>query len=257
MAARDAGRGHGSLDTRAGADEALSGPAVEVHQDRRGWSPRRACSPCCWPIGWLPRGGPPSRGPRHGRDRRPRDRWCRRSRSHAPTGRRARTAPPTTTRRASATKMLACGRYTSWRSRSAASSGLATMLHSRHRVAQGDETIDVGDTGGSDQVFHAEGSYLAGRRPSPLDRGSDPWSAPGPRASSGRRREALTTRQMTRGSGAADRYCIRDADAYDTASLRRSPARRPSSDHRPPPSRTDRSPPSTTWEGTVERCRRA
>jgi hypothetical protein len=39
------------------------------------------------------------------------------------------------------------------------------------RVAQCDETIDVGDTGYSDQVFHAEGSYLAGRRPLPLARG--------------------------------------------------------------------------------------
>ena len=39
------------------------------------------------------------------------------------------------------------------------------------RVAQCDETIDIGDTGYSDQVFHAEGSYLAGRRPLPLARG--------------------------------------------------------------------------------------
>ena len=46
-------------------------------------------------------------------------------------------------------------------------------------AAEGDETIDIRDTGGSDQVFHAEGSYLAGRRPSPLDRGgTDPWSGP-------------------------------------------------------------------------------
>ena len=36
---------------------------------------------------------------------------------------------------------------------------------------KGDEPIDIRDTGGSDQVFHAEGLHLAGRRPSPLDRG--------------------------------------------------------------------------------------
>ena len=46
--------------------------------------------------------------------------------------------------------------------------------HTKVRVAQCDETIDIGDTGCSDQVFHAEGSYLAGRRPSPLDRGVRP-----------------------------------------------------------------------------------
>ena len=47
-------------------------------------------------------------------------------------------------------------------------------------VAQGDETIDIGDTGCSDQVFHAEGSYLAGRRPLPLARGPPtPGSVPG------------------------------------------------------------------------------
>jgi hypothetical protein len=38
-------------------------------------------------------------------------------------------------------------------------------------AAKGDETIDIRDTRDSDQVFHAEASYLAGRRPSPLDRG--------------------------------------------------------------------------------------
>ena len=46
-------------------------------------------------------------------------------------------------------------------------------------AAKGDDPIDIRDTGGSDQVFHAEGSYLAGRRPSPLDRGpSDLGSVP-------------------------------------------------------------------------------
>ena len=68
------------------------------------------------------------------------------------------------------------------------------MVDPKVAVAQGDETIDVRDTGGSDQVFHAEGSYLAGRRPSPLDRGPDPESD---------RRPATVALASARGAGDA------------------------------------------------------
>ncbi len=40
-----------------------------------------------------------------------------------------------------------------------------TTIHANVIAAQGDESIDSRHTGCSDQVFHAEGSYLAGRRP--------------------------------------------------------------------------------------------
>ena len=39
-------------------------------------------------------------------------------------------------------------------------------------IAQGDDPVDIGDTGCSDQVFHADGSYLAGLAARPLDRSS-------------------------------------------------------------------------------------
>ena len=96
-------------------------------------------------------------------------------------------------------------------------------------VAQRDETIDIRDTGGSDQVFHAEGSHLAGRRPLPLDRGrSDRGPGPaGPRSrASMRARHALARcGEGMRPTGVA----FGSPSAYDTASLRRSPARRSSS----------------------------
>ena len=40
-------------------------------------------------------------------------------------------------------------------------------------IAQGDDAVDVGDTGCSDQVFHADGSYLAGLAIRTLDRSSN------------------------------------------------------------------------------------
>jgi hypothetical protein len=39
-------------------------------------------------------------------------------------------------------------------------------------IAQGDDAVDIGDTGCSDQVFHADGSYLAGLAVRSLDRSS-------------------------------------------------------------------------------------
>ena len=100
------------------------------------------------------------------------------------------------------------------------------------RVAQRDETIDIRDTGGSDQVFHAEGRYLAGRRPSPLDRGSFR-----PEVGTGAR-DPFAVVHRARSRGAADRYCNQVAGAYDTASFRRPPARRSDTVLRPRPSRT-------------------
>ena len=97
----------------------------------------------------------------------------------ATEGRRARTAPPTTS---AGSRRRRC-----WPAagRRAAGADRRHRAGSRHgptkvSVAQGDETIDIRDTGGSDQVFHAEGSHLAGRRPLPLDRGRPtPGSVPG------------------------------------------------------------------------------
>ena len=40
------------------------------------------------------------------------------------------------------------------------------------RAAKGDEPIDIRDTGCSDQVFHADGSYLAGLAVRSFDRSS-------------------------------------------------------------------------------------
>jgi len=54
-------------------------------------------------------------------------------------------------------------------------------IHTKVHVAERDETIDIRDTGCSDQVFHAEGSNLAGRRPYPSTGDSDPGSAPAAR----------------------------------------------------------------------------
>src|SRR5262245_35548231 len=134
-------------------------------------------------------------------------------------GRSARTAPPTTTRCASATKMLACGRYTSWRRRSAAARGLvsdaplsppslsATSLSmSVTRAARTRYSTPAGlpqRVGRPNQETERELT----------DRGHDC-----------RHPQAVARRRCL---GAAERCCIRFADAYDTASLRRPPARRP------------------------------
>src|SRR5687767_4842301 len=106
-------------------------------------------------------------------------------------------------------------------------------------VAHRDETIDIGDTGCSDQVFHAEGSYLAGRR-TVAHRLGPFWPPAGtvrPADPADGEREARDTREA-HGGGAADRYCIRFAGGYDTASFRRSPARRPNTVLHRCPSRT-------------------
>ncbi len=46
-------------------------------------------------------------------------------------------------------------------------------------LAQGDESIDVRHAGGSDQVFHAEGSFLAGGDRLPSTGVADTWSVRG------------------------------------------------------------------------------
>ena len=122
--------------------------------------------------------------------------------------------------------------------RSAAASGPPGTGHHQGAVAQGDEAIDVRDTGGSDQVFHAGGCYLAGladRRPRPeLDRGRPPDLALPSSAASDSARDRL---HGSRPTGSCNRY----AGAYDTASLRRPPARRSDAGlMRRHPSRTSR-----------------
>jgi hypothetical protein len=84
----------------------------------------------------------------------------------------------------------------------------AGATHPHRVIAQRDETIDVRDTGRSDQVFHADGSYLAGFG----DQGPRPGSTetiPGPAI---RSRAASDGSLATRLEGAADRYCIQVAD---------------------------------------------
>jgi len=84
----------------------------------------------------------------------------------------------------------------------------AGATHPHRVIAQCDDTIDVRDTGRSDQVFHADGSYLAGFG----DQGPRPGSTetiPGPAI---RSRAASDGSLATRLEGAADRYCIQVAD---------------------------------------------
>jgi hypothetical protein len=75
-------------------------------------------------------------------------------------------------------------------------------------IAQGDDSFDIGDTGRSDQVFHADGSNLAGSATRVLDRDSTEMT-PGPAIQ--RRRRATNARDALK--DAADRYCIQVADA--------------------------------------------
>ena len=63
--------------------------------------------------------------------------------------------------------------------RSAAPSGLSARLRAIDASLKRDDSIDVRDTGRSDQVFHAVGSYLAGLGDRRLDRSSSE-SIPGP-----------------------------------------------------------------------------
>ena len=116
-------------------------------------------------------------------------------------------------------------------------------------VTQDDDAVDVRYPGRSNQVFHAEGRNLAGRRPSAPRPGPDPGSVPMARDSAA----AMRNKPRDTSNGAADRYCIQVANAYHTASLRRSPAYRPSTDLRRRPSQHRDSPPLTPWEGPVER----
>jgi len=91
-----------------------------------------------------------------------------------------------------------------------------TTIHRNVIAAQRDKPIDVRDTSCSDQVFHAEGSYLAGRRPFPLERGpSDPTVGTWRPATHliGQRQRRSRRVNCTRDQGAADRYCIQVADA--------------------------------------------
>ena len=154
-------------------------------------------------------------------------------------GRRARTAPPTTTRCVSATKMLACGRYTSWRRRSAASSGLASRSTRRSASLKATRrSISVTRAArtrySTPKVRTSQGGD---RRPS--TGAIRPWVGTWrPATLPTWRAMRLATRAMAHGGGAADRYCIRVADGYDTASFRRSPARRPSTVLHRRPSRT-------------------
>ena len=48
--------------------------------------------------------------------------------------------------------------------------GAAGALEAHGSFAQGDDSLDIGDTGRSDQVFHADGSNLAGSAAMVLDR---------------------------------------------------------------------------------------
>ena len=84
-----------------------------------------------------------------------------------------------------------------------------TTTDAQRFVAQGNKTLDIGDTGRSDQVFHADGSNLAGPATMVLDRGSTEMT-PGPaiRSSAGER-----TTLAAQSEDAADRYCIQVADA--------------------------------------------
>jgi hypothetical protein len=66
--------------------------------------------------------------------------------------------------------------------------------------------LDIGDTGRSDQVFHADGSNLAGSATMVLDRDSTEMT-PGPAIH--RRRRATSARDALK--DAADRYCIQVA----------------------------------------------
>ncbi len=143
-------------------------------------------------------------------------------------GRRARTAPPTTTRCDFGDEDAGLREVDELAEQIRGIERAGATIHTKVPVAQGDETIDIRDTGRSDQVFHAEGSNLAGRRPS-LDRGLRPWAGTGARAPFRSASDmTFATRARRAVWGAADRYCIRVADGYDTASFRRSPARRPS-----------------------------
>ena len=147
----------------------------------------------------------------------------------ATDGRRARTAPPTTVASRLRDEDAGLREVDQLAQRSAAPSGLSSRATPKGPVAQSDEPIDVRDTGRSDQVFHADGSTSQGWRPFAPDRGSTEGSTglalPSSAASEGAR-DALT--------GAADRYCNRFAGGYDTASLRRPPARRPNQEPSPP-----------------------
>ena len=66
-------------------------------------------------------------------------------------------------------------------------------------VTQGDEPIDVRDTGCSDQVFHAGRVHLAGPATVHSRPGTRPRVAPGPR--SARRRRAMDARRRADGCG--------------------------------------------------------
>ena len=81
---------------------------------------------------------------------------------------------------------------------------LATAQPNRG-VAQRDDTIDVRDTGYSDQVFHADGSNLAGFGDQALDR-VRPRSIPGPAIRSSAASDgSLATRSRVRPTGIAFR----------------------------------------------------
>ena len=83
---------------------------------------------------------------------------------------------------------------------------LATV-HLHRIVTQGDDPVDVRDTGCSDQVFHADGSNLAGFGDQGPRSGSTE-AIPGPAIRSSAANEGSST---ARSQGAADRYCIQVA----------------------------------------------
>jgi hypothetical protein len=92
-------------------------------------------------------------------------------------GRRARTAPPTTILMRLRDEDTGLRQVHELTQQIPGVEWAGVALGTKVRVAQGDETIDIGDTGGSDQVFHAEGSHLAGRRPCPSTGASHrPWA---------------------------------------------------------------------------------
>ena len=130
-------------------------------RDRRAASPRRRYSPCCWPIGAAPRRAASviTVGVVVGIDDQEVD-ASRRSRRLAPTVEGRGRAPPTIERCDSATTMLACGRYTSWRMRSAASSGLS--LPDRRASSARATSRSMSVTRAARTRYSTPNAYLAG-----------------------------------------------------------------------------------------------
>ncbi len=231
--ARQLRRGHGSYADADRPRGSPSAPSGSGPPGRRAGPPRRRCSPCCGPSGGAPRASASvtrstscvrvddqevdradvAAGP----DRRP-EREDRAT-DHARVALRRRRRWPAAGRRAGA-EIRGVERAVGTRRIAAAPS------------LKRDEPIDVRDTGRSDQVLHADGCNLAGLAPVAPDRSSTEGSSPGlalrsSAASDERSRQADGSRPTGVAIGAPMRY--------DTASLRRPPARRPDAGSEPPP----------------------